>query len=256
MNSLAARRQAGPAMGPALFLLALLVPASLMSGCRQQSVWQDLEGVVLETGYHITLNGDLQDEGHYLLLVAAIQGELASLESEFAALHGLLLSSLPLRDTRAAEFPAPLIEALREVQQARAVDRLDSVLAEFGFEHAMIELGGVVRTRGSGGRQPWRLALGSGGLSEALEPSLMLSDAALVTRLALGQAGRHATGEGRLMAVSVVAPSAELADRQARKLLGAGMTEDAMEQAARLVVLTPQGIEIHYGAALEPLLDR
>ncbi len=255
MISLAVRRYPGLALRPALFLCALLMPVALLGGCRQQGDWQHLEGVALDTGYHITLNGDLQAAERDLLM-AAIQGELASLETESETLRGLLLAGWPTRDAAQLPFLASLLEALRGAEQARAVDRLDAVLAEFGIDHAMVELGGVVRTRGQAGRRPWRLALDRSGLDDAPAPPLRLRDAALVTREQPGDAVMPDGGGERLLAVSVVADTAEQADRRARELLLAGPSAADMEQAIRLVVLRPQGIDIQYGTALEPLLER
>ena len=250
MISLAARRYPGLAMRPALFLFALLMPLVLLAGCRQQGEWFLLEGVALGTGYHITLNGDL-GEGESALVEAAIQGELVSLDSELAFLRRLVTPSLlPLPG---AQVPDAASEALREHLQVLAVDRLFRVLDEFGIANAMVELGGVQRARGMAGRHPWRVRLPRSGAGEAETHALRLQDAALVHRAVPEPAAIEAAG--RVLAVSAVAPSAEAADRLARELLAAA-PDDTLEHPARLVVLTPQGIEIHTGSALEPLLDR
>ncbi|QTF91407.1 FAD:protein FMN transferase [Halomonas sp. BM-2019] len=238
-------------MRPALFLLTLLMSLVLLAGCRQPGEWHQFEGVALGTGYHITLNGDL-DEEQRLLLQAAIQGELASLDTEHAALARLLAAGrLPGRDWPAY---AGVSGYLREVLHARAVDRLDRVLGEFAVAHGMIELGGVIRTRGMAGRHPWRVTLPHTGLADAPDLRLRLQDSALVSRSA-AEPGGEAPAPTRLLAVSVVASSAEAAERLARELLAAD--PDAItEQPARLVVLTPQGIELVTGSSLEPLLER
>lgn len=249
MISLAARRYLGLAIRPALFLCALLTFATL-TACRDASEWHYFEGVALDTGYHITLNADL-DAGEREPLWAAIQGELASLDSAVALGKRLQALRLPGMSTAwRTEF-----EPLMRRQHARAVDRLDALLAEFGIADAMIELGGVVRTRGSAdGERPWRLALDRTGLPEA-GVKLRLRDAALVTLYA--ESTVDLDDGRRILAVSAVAPSAERADREARRLLVQGdapMKDN--EHAVSWVVLTPQGIEIHYSDALEALLER
>ncbi|MCA1771036.1 MAG: hypothetical protein LC652_14200, partial [Halomonas sp.] len=73
-------------------MFALLMPLALLVGCRPQGEWHQLEGVALGTGYHITLNGDL-DEGEIALVEAAIQGELASFDSQMQVLETLQQAS-------------------------------------------------------------------------------------------------------------------------------------------------------------------
>ena len=251
MISLAARRHPGLAMRPALFLFALLMPLVLLAGCRQQGEWLTLEGVALGTGYHITLNGDL-GEGEPALVEAAIQGELAGLEAESESLQRLLRAGRPaLVDTSAMEKG---LEAIIQAHRARAVDRLAGLLGEFGVAHALIELGGAQRALGMAGRHPWRVRLPRTGL-EAEDPSLRLEDAALASRSAPRPPGGSDAAAERILAVSVVAGSAEAADRLALELLASPL-EAAMEQPARLVVLTSRGITLHIGAGLEPLLER
>jgi len=251
MISLAARRHPGLAMRPALFLFALLMPLLLLAGCRQQGEWYTLEGVALGTGYHITLNGDL-GAGEFALVEAAIQGELASLDSEMAFLRGLVtLARPPLPGVPA---PDGMSEMLQEHLRVLAVDRLFRVLDEFGIANALLELGGVQRASGMAGRHPWRVGLPRSGADEAAGLSLRLQDAALVHRAA-PDSGVEATAAGRVLAVSAVAPSAEAAQRLARELLVAA-PDDTLEHPARLVVLTPQGIDIYIGSALEPLLEQ
>ncbi|PXX97489.1 FAD:protein FMN transferase [Halomonas sp. LBP4] len=265
MSFLAARRNKGPACGPALFLLALLLPVTLLVGCRSQSPLHQFEGTALGTGYHITLHADL-DEGARERLVAGIQGELVNLEQDLARLL------VPLRQARrallsgAANDDDPLADSLLQMSRALAVDRLDALLENRGIEHAMLELGGVVRTRGQTGGRPWRLALDRPGLPEQEASWLRLGDAALVHLDARDGAGQWIIEGGepggllsvsRLLAVSVVAPTALEADRQARELMTAGpeAVAQAAERAVRIVVLTSQGIEIHHGTALEAYLE-
>ncbi|WP_445001008.1 FAD:protein FMN transferase [Halomonas mongoliensis] len=251
MISLAARRHPGLAMRPALFLFALLTPLLLLAGCRQQGEWHIFEGVALGSGYHITLNGDL-GEGESALVEAAIQGELASLDNDIQLLQHLLAAGWPMvLGPPGAQVPDDLLQLYR----ARAVDHLAHVLGEFGVEHALVELGGVQRTLGRAGRHPWRVRLPRTGLASAPDAALRLEGAALVTRSAARRPEADAPGEARVLAVSVVAQSAEAADHLARELLDSPL-EAAMEQPARVVVLTPRGITLHIGAGLEPLLER
>ncbi|MGM0638615.1 MAG: FAD:protein FMN transferase [Pseudomonadota bacterium] len=252
MISLAARRHPGLAMRPALFLFALLMPLALLVGCRQQGEWHQLEGVALGTGYHITLNGDL-GEGDTALVEAAIQGELASLDHQMQAIEGLLEAS---RLPHLADLPSGMINALmRELLQALAVDRLFRVFDDFGIVNAMVELGGVQRASGRYGRHPWRVRLPRSGLDGIADPVLRLQDAALVTRAAPQPVGTVAPAAARSLVVSVVAPNAETADHLARRLITADPVV-ALEHPARLVVLTPEGLELHIGSALEPLIER
>lgn len=251
MISLAARRHPGLAMRPALFLFALLMPLLLLAGCRQQGEWYIFEGVALGSGYHITLNGDL-GPGEPALVEAAIQGELASLDNDIQGLQHLLAAGWPsIPGAPGAQVPNDLLRLYR----ARAVDQLVLVLDEFGVEHAQVELDGVQRTLGRAGRHPWRVRLPRTGLGSAPDAALRLENAALVTRSAARPPGDDDQERERILAVSAVAQSAEAADRLARELLVSPL-EAAMEQPARLVVLTPEGITLHIGTGLEPLLER
>lgn len=251
MISLAARRHPGLANRPALFLFALLMPLALLTGCRQQGEWHFFEGVALDTGYHITLHGDL-GAGETALLEAAIQGELASLEAELDILRRLLAGA----GMAGIGLPAPVLpEALRQRLQARALDRLALVLGEFGVSNALVELGGGVRALGMAGRRPWRVRLPRTGLAVDPDSALRLDDAALVSRSAASPSREGEAEASRVLAVSAVAQSAEAADRLARGLLGAPLSQSAMEQPLRLVVLTPRGITLHIGTGLEPLLE-
>lgn len=253
MISRAARRHPGLAVRPALFLLAL---ATLLAGCRQAG-WQDHEGVALDTGYHLTLNGGPQRKA-FEPLRAAIQGELANLERDYAIQRRLVAL---VQAPRLGELPSlsQALAAWRHEHQARAVDRLDAVLGEFGIEDARIELGGFLRVRGrapDGG--PWRFAIDHAWLPAPDGARVSLRDASLVTLEADAAMDLAAApvASRRRIAATVVAPSAVQALHQARRLLreeGAGAAE---ERQARLVVLTPQGIDIQDGVGLEALLER
>ncbi|MGJ7457514.1 FAD:protein FMN transferase [Halomonas sp. RA08-2] len=239
-------------MRPALFLFALLMPLALLVGCRQQGEWHQFEGVALGTGFHITLNGDL-GEGENVLVEAAIQGELASLDSQMNAYQSLLSAS---RLPHSAERLTGAIDVtLREHLQAVAVDRLFRVFDDFGIANAMVELGGVQRASGTSERHPWRVRLPRSGIGESPEPVLRLKDAALVTRTVPRPAGDDVAATALVLSVSAVAASAEAADRLARGLLDT-TPDDTLEHPVRLVVFTQQGLELHIGSTLDPLLER
>ncbi|MFY0990398.1 FAD:protein FMN transferase [Halomonas sp. C05BenzN] len=262
MTSLAARRYKGLACGPALFLFTLvMLPMSLLAGCRSQPPLHQFEGTALGTGYHITLHADLDDRARERLQ-AGIQGELVSLEQDLARLR------VPLRHAR-GPLPAgvgsdstSLAQRLLQMARALAVDRLVALLLDHAVEHAMIELGGMVRVRGPAGRRAWRLALDRAGMPREEGPRLRLADAALVRLddmpMPLAGGERAAPlAASRLLAVSVVAPTTIEAERQARELMAAGpeALEPFLDRAVRIVVLTSQGIEIHHGSALETYLE-
>ncbi|WP_180978310.1 FAD:protein FMN transferase [Halomonas urumqiensis] len=234
--------------------LAMLVLA-LLAGCRGQASGQYFEGVALGTGYHITLDADL-DIGERELLQAAIQGELGSLENGLLSLRPLLAAPLPLVNQEALPSLARAGRLLQLEHWAHAVDRLDAVLAEFGMSNAMIELGGMVRTRGMAGRQLWRLAIDKAHLPGEQHAVLSLQDAALVTVATATVRGDMAGRGGRrprLLEVSVVAPEARSALHQALRIAkGEAWARD--ERMARQVVMTRQGIDIHYGEAFVALL--
>jgi hypothetical protein len=290
MIPLAARRLPGLAhRGPALFLfLLVMLPLSLLSACRSQPQEQQFQGTTLGTGYHLTLYADLSDADRERLM-AGIQGELAHLERHHDALVRTLTASMPGTGTPLA-LPASsgLLGQLESRMQALAVDRLTTRLGEFGIAHAMVEVGGVVRTRGAPPGGAWRLALGHAGLPADSAARLRLHDAALVQKRLYHNA---ASPLPRLLAVSVVAATAGEAWQRARWLTasrpGAGMTQtwrDAdgmmandmaapwemaqwemahwemahweMDSPARLVVETVQGIEIVTTSSLESWLER
>lgn len=256
MISIATRRHRGLASWPAPFVLVPLLTLALLAGCRGQANGHYFEGVALGTGYHITLNVDL-DTGERELLQAAIQGELVSLESGFVQLRTLLARPFPLIGNDVMPSLARAGRVLQLVSWARAVDRLDAVLAEFGVADAMIELGGVVRARGMAGREPWRLAIDKADQPGEPNAVLTLHDVAVVTLATAAVWGDRAGPQekhARALEVSVVAPDAFAALHQALRLAnGEGSAED--ERMARRVVLTTQGIDIHDGEGLSTLLS-
>lgn len=249
MISLAKRRHRGLAWRPALFAFALPMALALLAGCRPAAGEPPLEGTVLGTGYHITLNDDLTPAARRRL-EAVIQGELDAMQ------HAHDRQARPFRAARPPLGPAAnrrLLQALARHYRVRALDRLVERLGQAGVRHALVELGGMQHGLGRANRRPWRVSLGRPGLEAGRHDILRLEDLTLVTRQAPDTV--DAADQARILAVSAVAPSAVEADRLARELL-AGDPPQAVERAIRLVVLRPRGIDIRYGAALLPLLER
>ncbi|MGR4067801.1 hypothetical protein [Billgrantia sp. C5P2] len=240
--------------GPARLLLALLAAVAL-SACRDHSNEHLIQGTALGTGYHITLYADL-DQEQVAELEAGIQGELATLERQ----RDGLLRAL---DAAFGRFWLPSSKLRHEadrVAHSLAVDRLALWLGENRFAAVMVEVGGVMRGLGVPPTGGWRLSLEQAGLSAPDGARhVRLENAALVHRFARQDVVPLVTLATPL-AVSVVAPSASEAMRQATQLLHANpedavLLAEAMDSAARVVVKTPQGIEIHHTAALEPWLE-
>ncbi|WP_163560100.1 FAD:protein FMN transferase [Halomonas sp. NO4] len=254
MIPLAVRRHPGLAhRGPALFMfLAVVMPIALLSACRHPSQEHQFQGAALDTGYHLTLYADL-DAAARDALRADIQGELERLEQHYAWLRWLAVLPGWTANPADARGLAPLMHA-------RAVDRLAERLQAQGVEHAMIEVGGQVRTFDHPRRQGWRLALDHAALPEDASPSrLRLRHAALVTRLGANDLGRQ--GEARLLAVNAVAPTATQAWLIAEGLAfgaSSGSLDRGLpaEHAVRVVVSTPTGIESHHTPSLESWLER
>ena len=268
MIPLASRRFPGLAhRGPALFLFVLLLlpVMTLLSACRSQHQEQEhqLQGSVLGTGYHLTLYADL-DERERETLKVGIQGELAYIERQ----SDLLLAALGLAfapyPAWLANAPQSLMDELARLLHAAAVDRLTRHLKAQGMQSALVELGGMVRTLGAPPGRDWTLSLAHVGLPGNGEVShVTLRDAALVQRPA-SRNGSEALDDHRVLGVSVVAATASEAQHQALRLTtGNGRAQAsahggvvAVDSAARLVVETPQGIEILNTTALEPWLVR
>lgn len=260
MIPLAARRLSGLAQrGPALFMfLLVLVPTALLSACRNHPQEQQFQGTTLGTAYHLTLYAELSEAQRNALRLG-IQGELARLEQQHAVLQWLYrMSRVALawatRDASTVEWRYPEVATL---MQAHAADRLAERLVASGIEHAMIEVGGLVRVLDSPRRDGWRLALDHAALpAEETPRHLALRHAALVYRLADGQPSTAFPQAPRLLAVSVVATTASEAWYQAHRL-AAGAPDDAIQppdRAARFVVSTPYGIDISHTPALETWL--
>ncbi|MGR2737578.1 hypothetical protein ACUY1T_03900 [Billgrantia sp. Q4P2] len=257
MTPFALGRFSGLALsGPARLLLLMLV-AMALSACRDRANEHLYQGSALGTGYHITLYADLDHE-QAAELEAGIQGELASLDRQRSGFIAALEAAF-------GWFWLSTSILQHEVDRAThalAVDRLTLWLDGHRFAPAamMIEVGGVVRAQGMPPAGSWRLSLERAGLPDPEGGRhIRLQDAALVHRFAQ-QNGVPLVTLTTPLAVSVVAPSASEAMRQASRLMHA-TPEDAvhlaevMDSAARVVVKTPQGIEIHHTAALEPWFE-
>ncbi|QOR39305.1 hypothetical protein HNO52_12860 [Billgrantia diversa] len=257
MTPFALGRFSGLALdGPARLLFPLLV-VMVLGACRDQTREHFIQGTALGTGYHITLYADL-DHDQVAELEAGIEGELASLErqrSSFtrafdAAFGEFRLSSTALRH-----------EADR-MTHALAVDRLALWLDDhrFALSAVLVEVGGVMRGHGAPPAGSWRLSLERTGLpAPDGARHVRIENAAIVHRFARQDVVPLVTLSTPL-AVSVMAPSASQAMRQATQLMQAYPEDavklaEAMDSAARVVVKTPQGIEIHHTAALEPWLE-
>ncbi|MCE8019800.1 hypothetical protein HOP51_06665 [Halomonas sp. MCCC 1A11036] len=243
--------------GPARLLLSLFLVVAL-SACRDPSNEYLYQGTALGTGYHITLYADLGAE-QALELEAGIQGELASLERQRSGfLHAMDAAFGWLWLSPAAS----LNREMDRLVHALAVDRLTLWLdaQRFSPSAMLVEVGGVVRGQGVPPMGGWRLSLEQAGLPDPDGAHrLRLENAALVRRFAQ-QDGMPLVSLSTLLAVSVVAPSASEAMEQANRLMHARPEEAltlavAMDSAARVIVKTPQSIEIHHTAALEPWLE-
>ena len=262
MTPLALGRYSGPALLESArlvfpVLLAALL-ATFLSACRDQSNAYFIQGAALGAGYHVTLYADL-DTTQVATLEASIQGDLASLER--------LRSKLEHIDTTAFRLfgltlPKPSRQGIDRWLQVIAVDRLTQRLATHdGIDAVMVEVGGVLRGHGVPPGGGWRVSLGQVGLpaSEASQ-QVRLQDAALVQRF-VDPATVPLVSLSSPLAVSVIAADASTAYHQAEMLVEAGpgnalMLANEMESAARIVVKTVTGIEIHHSRALKPWLER
>lgn len=243
--------------GPAL-LLALTLSALCLGACRTQTHQHFFQGAALGTGYHITLYADLNQE-QKTGLEAGIQSELASLEQQRQDLVRMLNAGY---NGFSLSPPAVLMREIDQAIQARAVDRLTQQLTDPRVEPiaSMVEVGGVVQARGIPPAGAWRMSLEQAGLPEADNVRYInLQDAALVQRFSQQVAAPLVTLSTPL-AVSVVASSASEAMQLARQLIHAKPTAavnsaKSMDSAARVVVKTHKGIEIHHTAALDRWLE-
>lgn len=244
--------------GPALFMFSLLLPLMLLTACRNPLQEQQLQGVALGTGYHITLYADL-DAMSPLAIRAVIQGELETLEDERRRVAGVRRSAFaPL--WRVSE-PEVLAEAWDQVFHALAVDRLAQLLAELDVHHLMVEVGGVMRSQGSPPGRAWRVSLAHAALPGMEEPlNVRLDGGAVLHRL--GKLDRAPVPpQPYILGVTVIASSAMEGRVQADALIQVGPLEvlqwaDERDIAASIVVKSSQGITIHQTAALAPWLER
>ncbi len=242
-----------------MFLLVIL-PMALLSACRSQLQEQLYQGTALGTGYHITLYADLEAHQRERIAVG-IQGELAQLQQQREALLRTLAAAFSATPGLLSVAPVSVGDELERLIHALAVDRLTEWLTDHGVEHMMVEVGGVIRTRGRPPRGGWWLSLEHAGMPEQdAGHRINLTDAALVHRLVRPTPVAIPTLP-RTLGISVVAETASEASHQALLLMASeqqGTTPGqvlGMDSAARLVVKTPQGIEILYSAAMEPWLE-
>ncbi len=244
--------------GPALFMFSLLLPLMLLTACRNPLQEQQVQGVALGTGYHITLYADL-DAMSPLALLAVIQGELETLEDERRSAAGVRRSAFaPL--WKISE-PEGLAEVWDQVFHALAVDRLAQQLAQLDVHHLMVEVGGVMRSQGAPPGRVWRVSLAHAALPSMEDPMhVRLDDAAMLHRL--GRLDRTPTfSQPFILGVAVIASSAMEGRMQADTLIEVGPFQvlqwaEDRDIAASIVVKSSQGITIHQTAALAPWLER
>ncbi|MBZ0329170.1 FAD:protein FMN transferase [Halomonas sp. ANAO-440] len=262
MISLASRRFSGLAhSGPALFMfLLMMLPMALLSACRSQLQEQLYQGTALGTGYHITLYADLDAQERERIAVG-IQSELAHLQQQRDALMGSLAAAFSGAARLPFAPPISLGDELERLLHALAVDHLTEWLTDHDVENMMVEVGGVIRTRGLPPGGGWWLSLEHAGLPEqGAGRRINLTGAALVHRQ-VRPTPVTIPALPRTLGISVVADTASEASRQALLLMAADQQNTTMSQvlgmdsAARLVVKTPQGVEILYTAAMEPWLE-
>lgn len=288
MTAVASRRPTGLARGPALLLLGLLsLVVSLLPGCRDNETQRfELQGSILEHGYHLTLyvdSRDASDLGKVDVLQAAIQSELVHLEGADSAFSDQLqrltdvVAALPVG--RAS--PGPRLQALyRGLVHAWLIDQLAEHLDGLAVAHYFLEVGGAVRVSGeqAGGR-PWRLALehpqsvstpldqqGSAAWLLPLEHHALVSAGDFRDRWH-GFAGRAETpaswwlnnGRARILEVSVVGEHALEAAAWAawlKRLVPdeAQMVAEQRSIAAYFIVTESMGYDIRTTSAMDLLL--
>jgi hypothetical protein len=243
--------------GPARLLL-LLWASTLLIACRPQADEHMFQGTTLGTGYHITLYANL-DPQQVTEIEVGIQGELAILEGQRSHFHRAAAIAF---GGFWAVLPTSLQHEVDRWFHALAVDRLTQWLEEHDLvpSAVMVEVGGVVRGVGDPPGGDWRLSLDQAGLpAPDGARHVRLKDAALVHRF-VQQAPAPLVTPAAPLSVSVIAADARRAIYQASLMIHAGPEEalrlaEELDSAARVVVKTPQGIEIHHSAALEPWLE-
>lgn len=244
--------------GPALFMFSLLLPLMLLTACRNPLQEQQVQGVALGTGYHITLYADL-DAMSPMAIRAVIQGELETLEAERRNAAAVRRSAFaPLWRLREPEVLAGVWD---QVFHALAVDRLVGQLAELDVHHLLVEVGGVMRSQGSPPGRAWRVSLAHAALPSMEDPQHVRLDGGAVLHR-LGRLDRApAPPQPLILGVAVIASSAMEGRVQADALLEVGPLQvlqwaEDRDIAASIVVKSSQGITIHQTAALAPWLER
>ncbi len=219
MISFAHGRLSGLALhGPALFLLMMLL-STVLAACRQQVDEHLYQGTTLGTGYHITLYADLNHE-QATVLEAGIQDELATLERQ----RDLFLTASDIAFSRFWLLPsAGVLHEMDRWFHSHAVDFLTHWLdgRDLASTALLVEVGGVVRGRGTPPDGAWRLSLELAGLpGPDGGRHVRLQDAALVHRFVQQEAAPLIILSTPL-SVSVIATNASEAMRQAGLLIHA-----------------------------------
>ncbi|WP_165789417.1 FAD:protein FMN transferase [Billgrantia endophytica] len=232
---------------------------ALLSACRSQLEEQQLQGISLGTGYHITLYADLGDSDR-AVLETGIQGELAQLERQRSVLLRHVNTAFSGPGLPLSRLSGAVLGELDRLIHALAVDRLTAWLAELGIDHSLVEVGGVIRAQGMPPGAAWRLSLEHAGLPKHDDSRRVhLKDGALVHRLANHANAPSADGP-KMLGVTVMAATASEASRQALWLSRvepdvAMAVATSTDSAVRIVVRSRQGIEIQNTAALESWLE-
>src|SRR5690554_634328 len=262
MTPLALGRHSGPALlESARLVFPVLLAAVLaicLTACRDHSNAYFIQGAALGTGYHVTLYADL-DTTQLATLEAGIQGDVAALERLRSELERIDATAFRLFGLT---LPKPSRQGVDRWLQVIAVDRLTQRLATHdGIDAVMVEVGGVLRGHGVAPGGGWRVSLGQAGLPAAeASRQVRLQDAALVQRF-VNPATVPLVSLASPLAVSVIAADATTAYYQAEILVEAGPGDalalaNEMESAARVVVKTVAGIEIHHSRALKHWFER
>lgn len=263
MTPLALGRHSGPALLESARLvfpvLLAAVLALFLTACRDQSNAYFIQGAALGTGYHVTLYADDLDTTQVATLEAGIQGDLAALERLRSELEHLDATAFRLFGLA---LPKPSRQGIDRWLQVIAVDRLTQRLATHdGIDAVMVEVGGALRGHGVPPGGSWRVSLGQVGLPAAeASRQVRLQDAALVQRF-VSPATVPLVSLASPLVVSVIAADASTAYYQAEMLVEAGPGDaltlaNEMESAARVVVKTVAGIEIHHSRALKHWFER
>ncbi|GAA0557240.1 hypothetical protein ACFQH5_12645 [Halomonas salifodinae] len=223
-----ARRKTGLVRrGPALLLFGgILATALLFSACGRAPQDHRLQGVVLDTGYHLTLHGDLDVPR----LEVAIESELVQQAARWTAFGQAMASWRRPGVLPGMSPPSPWPDVLGH---AWLVDRLHQRLQGEGLDEFLVEVGGIRRGQGA-----WWVAL------PGEDRRLELDDEALASLV-----WRDAERRQRL---SVVADSALEALSLAWRWQAETFPEHAVSWShpALWVVTTPAGTDERMSGAM------